>query len=109
MLHILVHIVVHNIHILVDGLLANKDVFLNTIGDCILKEGSPGMIVVLRTLFVHTGVTPPVNDIEQICRCLGEKLNAPSLCHKLPRLLNYAIYDKMTCMLHHHLLAVTIA
>ncbi len=43
------------------------DRFLNTIGDCILKEGSPGMIVVLSILFVHAGVTPPVNDIEQIC------------------------------------------
>ncbi len=29
MLHILVHIVVHNIHILVDGRLANKDVFFH--------------------------------------------------------------------------------
>ncbi len=50
----------------------------------------------------------PVNHIEQICRCPGERSNAPNLCHKLPKLLNYAIYDKMTCMLHHHLLAVTI-
>ncbi len=73
--------------------------FLNTIGDCNLKEGWPGMIVVWSTLFVHTGVMPPVNDIEQICRCPG---------HKLPRLLNYAIYDKKTCMLHRHLLSVTI-
>ncbi len=80
----------------------------NTIGDCILKEGWPGMIMVLSTLFVQAGVTPPVNDIEQICRCLGDKSNAPNLCHKLQRLLNYAIYDKMTCMLHRHLLAVTI-
>ncbi len=55
------------------------------------------MIVVLSTLFVHAGVTPPVKDIEQICRCPGEKSNAANLCHKLPRLLNYAIYDKMTC------------
>ncbi len=37
------------------------------------------MIMVLSTLFVHAGVTPPVNDIEQICRCPGEKLNAPNL------------------------------
>ncbi len=75
---------------------------------CILKEGSPGMIVVLSTLFVHAGVTPPVNGIEQICRCPDDKSNAPNLCHKLQRLLNYAIYNKMTCMLHHHMLAVTI-
>ncbi len=66
------------------------------------------MIVVLSTLFVNVGVTPPVNNTEQICRYPGQKSNAPNLCHKLPRLLNYAIYDKMTCMLHRHLLAVTI-
>ncbi len=54
-------------------------------------------------------VLSQVNGIEQICRCLGEKSNAPNLCHKPPRLLNYAIYDKMTCMLHRYLLAVTIA
>ncbi len=45
---------------------------------------------------------------KQICRCTGEKSNAPNLCLKPPRLLNGAIYDKMTCMLHRHLLAVTI-
>ncbi len=50
------------------------------------------MIMVLSTPFMHAGVKPPVNDIEQICRCLGEKSNASNLCHKLPRLLNYAIY-----------------
>ncbi len=66
------------------------------------------MIVVLSTLFVHAKVTPPVNNIEQICSCPGEKSNAPNLGNKLPRLLNYAIYDKMTCMLHHHHFAVTI-
>ncbi len=66
------------------------------------------MIVVLSTLFVQASVTLPANDIEQICRCPGEKLNAPNLCLKLPSLLNYVIYDKMTCMLHRHLLAVTI-
>ncbi len=66
------------------------------------------MIVFLSTLFVQAGVMPPVNDIEQICRCPDEKSNAPNLCLKPPRLLNDAIYDKMTCMLHHHLLAVTI-
>ncbi len=66
------------------------------------------MIVVLSTLFVQAGATPQVNDNEQICRCLGEKSNTPNLCHKLQRLLNYAIYDKMICMLHRHLLAVTI-
>ncbi len=66
------------------------------------------MIVVLSTLFVQARVTPPVNDIEQICRCPGEKSNAPNLCLKLARLLNYAIYDKMTRMLHSHPLAVTI-
>ncbi len=33
------------------------------------QEGLPGMIMVLSTVFVHAGVTPPVNDIEQICRC----------------------------------------
>ncbi len=81
---------------------------LNTIGDCILKESQPGMIVFLSTLFVQAGVSPTVYSIEQICRCPGEKSNAPNLCHKLPKLLNYAIYDKMTCMLHHHLFAVTI-
>ncbi len=46
--------------------------FLNTIGDRILKEGSPEMIMVLSTLFVQAGVTPPVNGIEQICRCPGD-------------------------------------
>ncbi len=66
--------------------------FLNTIRVCILKEGSPGMILVLSTLFVHARVMPPMNDIEQICRCPGEKLNVPNLCHKIPRLLNYACY-----------------
>ncbi len=66
------------------------------------------MIVYLSTLFVQAWVSPPVNGIEQICSCPGEKLNAPNLCHKLQRLLNYAIYDKITCMLHRHLLAVTI-
>ncbi len=66
------------------------------------------MIVFLSTLFVQAEVLPPVNGIEQICRCLGEKLNAPNLCYNLQRLLNYAIYDKMTCMLHRYLLAVTI-
>ncbi len=30
------------------------------------------MIVVLSSLFVQAGVTPPVNDIEEICRCPGE-------------------------------------
>ncbi len=80
----------------------------NIVLNCILKERSPGMIMVLSSLFVHAGFTPPVNDIEQICRCPGEKSNVPNLCHKLPRLLNYAIYNKMTCMLHPHLLAVTI-
>ncbi len=30
------------------------------------------MIVVLSTLFVQAGVTPPVNGIEQICRCPGD-------------------------------------
>ncbi len=80
----------------------------NTIGDCILKEGLPGMIIVLSNLFVHAGVTPPVNDIEQICRCPDKKSNAPNLCHQLPRLLYYAIYDKMTCMLNCNLLAITI-
>ncbi len=38
MLHILVHIVVHNIHILVNGLLANKDIFsevlVHKMNDC---------------------------------------------------------------------------
>ncbi len=62
----------------------------------------------MQSEIVHAGVKPPVNDIEQICRCPGEKSNAPNLCHKLPRFLNYAIYDKMTCILHRHLLAVTI-
>ncbi len=69
------------------------------------------MIVFLSTLFVQAGVSPPVNCIEPvngICSYPGEKSNAPNLCHKLQKLLNYAIYDKMTCMLHHHLLAVTI-
>ncbi len=66
------------------------------------------MIMVLSTLFVHAGATLPVNDMEQICRCPGEKSNVPNLYHKPPRLLNYAIYDKMTYMLHRHLLAVTI-
>ncbi len=68
------------------------------------------MIVVLNTLFVHAGVTQPVNDIEQICRCLGEKSNdpPPPICVISSQGLNYAIYDKMTCMLHRHLLAVTI-
>ncbi len=66
------------------------------------------MIVGLSTLFVQAGVMPPVNGIEQICSCPGEKSNAPNLCLKPPRLLNDAIYDKMTCMLHRHLLAVTI-
>ncbi len=66
------------------------------------------MIEVLSTLFVQAGVTPPVNGIQQICRCPGEQSNAPNLCLKSQRLLNYAIYDKMTCMLHLHLLAVTI-
>ncbi len=65
------------------------------------------MIVFLSALFVQAGVSP-VNGIEQICRCLGEKWNAPNLCLKPPRLLNDAIYDNMTCMLHRHLLAVTI-
>ncbi len=46
--------------------------------------------------------------IEQICSCPGETLNAPNLCLKPPRLLNDAIYDKMTCMLYRHLFAVTI-
>ncbi len=66
------------------------------------------MIVVLSSLFVQARVTPPINGIEKICRCSGEKSNAPNLCHKLQRLLNYAIYDKMTCILQHHLLAVKI-
>ncbi len=66
------------------------------------------MIVFLSTLFVQAGVSLPVNGIEQICRCPGEKSNVPNLCHKLQRLLNYAIYDKMTYMLHRHLLAVKI-
>ncbi len=82
--------------------------FLNTIGDCILKEGVTGMIPVLSTLFVQAGVMPPVNGIEQICSCPGEKSNAPNLGLKPTRLLNDAIYDKMICMLHRHLLAVTI-
>ncbi len=30
------------------------------------------MIVVLSTLFVQAGAMPPVNGIEQICRCLGD-------------------------------------
>ncbi len=66
------------------------------------------MIVFLSILFVQTGVLLPVNGIEQICRCPGEKSNAANLCHKFQRLINYAIYDKMTYMLHRHLLAVTI-
>ncbi len=53
--------------------------FFDTIGDCILKEGSLGIIVVLSSLFVHAEVTPLVNDIEHICRCPGEKSNAPNL------------------------------
>ncbi len=40
--------------------------FLNAIGDCILNDGSPGMIEVLSTLFVQDGVTQPVNRIEHI-------------------------------------------
>ncbi len=52
------------------------------------------MIVFLSTLFVQAGVSLPVNSIEQICRCPDEKLNTPNLCHKLQRLLNYAIYDR---------------
>ncbi len=82
--------------------------FFNTIR--VYSQGglAGGMIMFLSTLFVQAGVSPPVNGIEQICRCPGEKSNDPNLCHKLPRLLNYAIYDKMTCMLHRHLLAVTI-
>ncbi len=59
------------------------------------------MIVVLSSLFMQAGVTPPVKDIEQICRCPGKKLNAPNLCLKPPRLLNDAIYHNMTCMLRH--------
>ncbi len=62
------------------------------------------MIMVLTTLFVQAGVMPPLNSIEKICRCRREKSNAPNLCLKPPRLLNDAIYNKMTCMLHHHLL-----
>ncbi len=54
------------------GLLQWLCQFLNTIGDCILKKGSPGMIVVLHSLFGQVGVTPPVNGIEQICRCPGD-------------------------------------
>ncbi len=53
-------------------------------------------------------VTPSVNGIEQICSCPGEKSNGPNLCLKPARHLNDAIYDKMTCMLHRHLLAITI-
>ncbi len=30
------------------------------------------MIVVLSILFVQAGVSPLVNSIEQICRCLGD-------------------------------------
>ncbi len=66
------------------------------------------MIAVLSTLFLQAGVMPPVNDIAQICRYLGEQSNLPNLYLKSQRLLNYAIYDKMTCMLHLHVLAVTI-
>ncbi len=40
------------------------------------------MIKVLSTLFVQAGVMPTVNNIEQICRCPGEQLNAPNLCLK---------------------------
>ncbi len=66
------------------------------------------MIEVLSTLFVQARVKPPVNDIEQICRCLREQSNALNLCLNPPRLLNDAIYDKMSYMLHRHLLAITI-
>ncbi len=46
--------------------------FFIIIGDCILWEGSPGMIVVLSSLFVQAGVTLLVNSIEQICKCPGD-------------------------------------
>ncbi len=67
------------------------------------------MIKVLSTLFMQARVKPTVNNIEQICRCLCEQSNALNLCLKSERLLNYVIYDKMTCMLHLHLLAVIIS
>ncbi len=66
------------------------------------------MIVVLSTLFVQVGGMPPVNSIEQICRCPGDTVKCSKSCLKHERLLNYAVYDKMTCMLHQHLLANTI-
>ncbi len=86
----------------------NLEFVLNTIGDCILKYGSPGMIKVLSTLFVQAGVTGPVNSFEQICRCPGDSRSPPNSCLKPLSILNDAIYDMMTCMLHHHLVAVTI-
>ncbi len=62
----------------------------------------------LSTLFVQVRVTPPVNGIEQICNVRVIQWNASKSCLKHKRLLNYAVYDKMTCMLHHHMLANTI-
>ncbi len=62
----------------------------------------------LSTLFVQVGVMSPLNGVEQICRYPGDTVNAPKSCLKYLKLLNYAIYDKMTCMLQLHLLAVTI-
>ncbi len=66
------------------------------------------MIVVLSSLFVQAGVTQQINGIEPICRCPGDTVNASKLYLKHIRLLNYAVYDKMACFIHCHLLANTI-
>ncbi len=60
------------LNVLMPVCVGKKIMFLNTIRDCILQKGSPGMIKVLSTLFVQAGVTQPVNGIEQICRCRGD-------------------------------------
>ncbi len=91
----------------------NLMIFFNTIGDCILSEGLPGMINILSTLFVQAGVTPAVNGIKHIyrssiCNVRVIQSKSPNSCLKSQRLLNDADYDKMTCMLPLHLLAVTI-
>ncbi len=54
--------------------------FLNTVIDCILKDGSPGMIKVLSTPFtVQAGITLPVNSIEHLCRCRGDTVEVPPI------------------------------
>ncbi len=45
------------------------------------------MIVILSSLFVQAGVMPPVNGIEQICRCPGDTVKCLQIVHETQKAL----------------------